>query len=107
MKVLDSHKEDLMNQEIFIGTTEYDSIILVGPQNNKIAAEVLNFSGSGNFTAILVEDNEEVGSNYKLVAEFNSWLKIYDDNQLVWEIWASKIKIYRADSVGCVIQLIN
>lgn len=107
MKILDSRKENLLNQEVFIGSTEYDTIVLVGSQDNKIVADTLNFSGSGNFTALLIGDKEKIDSDYKLAAKFNSWLKIYDDDGPVLEIWASEIKIYKDDAVGCIIQLIN
>lgn len=66
----------------------------------------LHFGGDGNYSAYLVDDPDaEIGSHYSLVATFEKWLKIYDDEGLVFRGDAREIKVYQAGQFGCIIQL--
>jgi hypothetical protein len=92
----------------FIGASDTATLILAGYQEGKgIVATTLDFGEDGIYKAYIVDDETEIGSHYTKVATFNSWLKIYDDDELTSRIKAKEINIYRAGDFGCIIQLIK
>ena len=93
----------------YIGSSDIASLILVGCNKNKkeLQLKELHFGGDGSYRAYIVYGNAEIGKHYKKVEEFNSWLKIYDDEELVREFNGEKIIVYRAAEMGCIIQVIK
>lgn len=49
----------------------------------------------------------QIGDHYTLVATFNYWLKIYDDEDRVYYDDAEEFRIYRAGDYGVIIQVIR
>jgi hypothetical protein len=68
---------------------------------------VLDFGEDGVYGAYIIDENTEIGSHYSKVATFNDWLKIYDDDELTYKVYAEEINIYRAGDFGCIIQVIK
>ena len=95
------------NREV-IGASDIATLIMAGYKNDKgLCLEKLNFGEDNEYKAYIVDKDAEIGSHYSLVAEFNSWMKIYDDDSLSYKCKADTIKVYRACEMGCIIQLIN
>lgn len=91
-----------------IGASDIASLILVGPGESGLQLKELAFGEDGAYDAYMVDGEDvEIGSHYKEVFEFKNWLKIYDDDGLVYRTNAERIKIYRAGEFGCIIQRIN
>ena len=57
--------------------------------------------------AYVVDENAKIGDHYHLVAEGTSWLMLYDDDTKRADVYADRIKIYRAADMGLIIQLIG
>ena len=93
----------------YIGDSDIASLILAGYVEGKgLDLKELHFGQDGSYSAYIVEGDEvEIGSHYNIVTEFNSWMKIYDDERLTKSFHADKIIVYRAMEMGCIIQLIN
>ena len=93
----------------FIGCSDIASLILAGYVEGKgMNLKELHFGQDASYSAYIVEGNDvEIGSHYNKVAEFNSWMKIYDDEELTKSFHADRIIVYRAMEMGCVIQLIH
>lgn len=94
----------------YIGDSDIAALILVGYRNGSkdgLVTEPLYFGMDGSYKAYIVDEETEIGKHYKLKATFNYWLKIYDDDELVHNIKAKEIKIYRAGDMGCIIQIIK
>lgn len=92
----------------FIGISDIASLILAGCDENGLKLEELHFGGDSSYYAYIVEGSDvEIGSHYKEVTRFKHWLKIYDDIELVRQLEAKEIIVYRAAEMGCIIQLIN
>lgn len=93
----------------FIGDSDIASLILAGYVEGKgLDLKELHFGQDASYSAYIVEgDDVEIGSYYSKVAEFNSWMKIYDDEGLAKSFHADRIIVYRAAEMGCIIQVIN
>lgn len=85
--------------KINIGCSNIASLVFRGP---KVLTEI-NFGEDGNYDAYFVTEKIEIPSHYTLVAESETWAKIYDDYKLTRAIEADKISIYRAGEMGCII----
>ena len=93
----------------YIGSSDIASLILAGYEENKgLSLKELRFGEDGFYNAFIVDEKDvEIGSHYNKVAEFDSWMKIYDDECLVRNFKADKIIVYRAYEMGCIIHLID
>lgn len=92
----------------FIGFSDYATLLLAGPRKGEgLSAQFVHFGGDGRYSAYIVSGEAEIGEHYSLVAEFDYWLKIYDDETMVCSFSADHIKIYRAADFGCIIQLLT
>lgn len=103
----------------YIGASDIATLILVGgsgcekPIENKfsnadmIKTLPLRFWSDGEYYAYVVDDDATIGEHYTLVDTFYNDLKIYDDNQLTFDIRAEEINVYRAGVFGCLIQYFN
>lgn len=93
-----------------IGGSDIATVILVGYKSdaeNGLFLYPLDFGIDGEYDAYIVDGNAEIGEHYKEVACFESWLKIYDDTGLACHFSGRKIKVFRAASMGCIIQVID
>lgn len=92
----------------YIGSSDIASLILAGCGKHGLELKELHFGQDASYLAYIVNENDvEIGNHYHKVAEFESWLKIYDDEELVDKYKADKIIVYRAAEMGCIIHLIN
>lgn len=91
----------------YIGLSNIASLILVGCGKNGLSLKELHFGQDASYQAYIVEGEAEIGGHYYKVAEFDSWLKIYDDEGLVKRFSGKNIIIYRAAEMGCIIQIIQ
>lgn len=98
-------------KKIYIGESDIASLILAGCDENGLVTKKLNFGEDGNYSAYLIEcsnvEDVEIGNHYVLIAKFNHWLRIYDDNEKTFDEKAKEFYIYRAGEYGCIIQKIN
>lgn len=90
-----------------IGASDVAALILVGCDKSGLKTGILNFGEDGYYNAYIVDEDAEIGEHYQKVANFESWLKIYDDDDLTYRVNARKINIYRAGDFGCIIQVIG
>lgn len=91
----------------YIGSSDIASLILVGCDEKGLSLKELHFGQDASYSAYIVEGEAEIGSHYHKVAEFESWMKIYDDEELVKSFKGNKIIVYRAAEMGCIIQIIQ
>ncbi len=90
--------------KIFIGASDYAVLVAAMPGREKLTRD-LSFGADGGYYAYLVPKTAEIDEHYNLVDSGVDWLKIYDDNGLVFYAKAETIEIYRAGVYGCVIRL--
>lgn len=91
----------------YIGASDIASLILVGFSDAGLKLFGLHFGGDGRYQAYIIDDTVFIPSHYKMVAIFNEWMKIYDDEGLVKRFNGKKIAIYRAAEMGCIIQVFS
>lgn len=91
----------------YIGMSDIANLILAGFSDNGLRLTALHFGMDNDYYAYVVDSDAEIGEYYTKVAEFRSWLRIYDDSFLTQEFNADKINVYRAGEMGCIIQLIK
>lgn len=94
----------------FIGDSDISTLIMIGYDNKQkdgLSLKKLSFGEDCAYAAYIVKGDAEIGSHYKLVAEFSYWLKIYDDYEKVKLFESDIIKVYRAGEIGCIIQLLD
>lgn len=92
----------------YIGDSDIASLILAGYKEGEgFVTMPLHFGQDGSYSAYIVEGEAEIGSHYEKRAEFDSWLKVYDDEELVKRFEGKKIIVYRAAEMGCIIQILN
>ena len=67
----------------------------------------IHFGEDGSYEAYeCYGPDVQIGEHYKLVYEAKGWLKIYDDERLVYNGYSSKYNncsIYRAGTYGCIL----
>ena len=80
----------------YIGMSDIANLILAGSSDNGLKLAVLHFGMDNDYYAYIVDADAEIGEHYTKVAEFKSWLRIYDDSFLTQEFNANKISVYRA-----------
>lgn len=93
----------------YIGSSDMASLIVAGPgaDNEHEIVRPLNFGEDGEYSAYIVDDEAEIGEHYSLRLTLTNWIKIYDDQELVYAAKADQIEIYRAGECGCIIRLIR
>ena len=92
----------------YIGSSDIASLILAGYKEREgITTIPLHFGQDGSYSAYIVEGETEIGSHYEKRAEFESWMKIYDDEELIKSFNGKKMIVYRAAEMGCIIQILN
>lgn len=104
--------------QMSLGGSDIAQLTMLGCQTGIGAVPIpLKFGGDGAYQAWLVQDPALVPENYTLAARFEvlydsgsgepvrlgTWLKIFDDFQLVAEFAGHRISVYRADEYECLI----
>lgn len=72
-----------------------------------LKSTIINFGADADYFSYLIDESYEVPSNYKLVDTFRNWVKIYDDENLTFKIYAPVIAIYRLGVFGMIIRVIG
>lgn len=70
-------------------------------------AEFINFGKDGGYCAYIIDETYDIPEHYELVSEYDMWAKFFDDDSLVAEFKADKIKVYRSGMMGLLIQLLG
>ena len=65
--------------------------------------EYLFFGGDGKYKAYFINEEIELPAHYTKQAEFENWVRIYDDDERMVTIEAKYIEIYRSGEFGCLI----
>ena len=94
--------------QISIGDSDVACLILAGCGEEGVCTSVLNYGEDGEYYAYIVDEPDvEIGSHYRLVAEFSSWMRIYDDDEMIARFDGDKIRVYRAGDFGTIIHIIK
>ena len=96
--MLKNYKE----KTIYLGYSDIATLILKSPCN---IGEV-HTGSDGSYKGYLVDETIEIPDYYKKVYEADTWLKVYDDEAMVFEARAEKINVYNAGN-SCIIQFIG
>ena len=92
----------------YIGSSDYASLVLAGHVNRQgFTVQQLHFGCDGEFWAYEIDQTYAVPDHYYFVAEFDHWMKIYDDSELTKHYIGRKIKVYRAGDFGALIQILS
>lgn len=91
----------------YIGSSDYAVLTLTGIDTFSVAAGTLAFGGDGSYSAYIVKGIADIGEHYDLQYEYEHWLKIYDDTELVKTFCADVIRVFRSGAYGCIIQLLT
>lgn len=94
----------------YIGDSDVACLIASGCGDGGVKSEVIRFGGDNSYHAYIVRGKDvEIGSHYRLVASFRTWINIYDDQGLTFTLheYDSTINVYRAGEYGCIIQVIS
>ena len=90
------------DKTIDLGYSDIATLILKSPCN---IGEV-HTGSDGDYKGYLVDETVEIPDYYKKVYEADTWLKVYDDEAMVFETRAKKINVYNAGK-SCIIQFIG
>ena len=96
------------DETVALGASEIAALVLVGMKAGKLCTEILNFGADGCYTAYIVRNKDiRIPSHYDLMCTWDTWLKIYDDEQLVFQHhkYKSYIEIYRSGDFGTIIRI--
>lgn len=94
-------------ERLFIGASDIAALTLVGITEQGLEAKVLDFGEDGSYYAYVIDDDLEIPNHYKLIYTFKSWMKVYDDEELMQKFQKKLINVYRCGDFGCIIQLKN
>lgn len=90
-----------------IGSSDIGILILSGFERGKgFQLKKLFFGGDGAYSAYIVDGQTQIPDHYELICEFNTWMRLYDDDHFVRKFSADAIRVYRSGDRGCIIQLI-
>ena len=90
------------DKTIDLGYSDIATLILKSPCN---IGEV-HTGSDGDYKGYLVDETVEIPDYYKKVYEADTWVKVYDDEAMVFEARAKKINVYNAGK-SCIIQFIG
>lgn len=85
------------------GSSDIARLTVVGIEK----AEFLNMGKDGCYSAYVIDETYDIPEHYELVSEYDMWAKFFDDDSLVAEFKADKIRVYRSGMMGLMIQLLG
>ena len=103
-------KETYKKEFTSLGSSDIAALTITGIKDGKLTAEILEYYIDANYNAYIVTDKEvEIPDYYDLVSTWNTWIRIYDDETLVFHFHKhdSKIEIYRAGDCGTIIRILE
>lgn len=89
-----------------LGTSDRATLTLIECWD-KVKVYDMNMFSSGEYSALVIDETVDVPAHYELEHEFEKKVRIYDDNGFAKEFTANKIRFYRDDIFGIIIQLVN
>ena len=93
----------------YIGMSDIANLILAGSSDNGLKLAVLHFGMDNDYYAYIVDADAEIGEHYTKVAEFKSWLRIYDDSFLTQELSKKirriKLRQTKSSMEECITQI--
>lgn len=103
MEKIDYHKFE----RAYIGSSDYATLVLVGNTPDGVKASCLHFGWDDGYLAYIVDATAKIEEHYTLVAQYEDWLRVYDDTELTRRFDAPKIEVFRAGAMGCIIRLLG
>lgn len=99
-------------KRINLGRSDIAALIAVGRDNGCLKTKPILFSENGSYSAYLCGKVTEIPDYYKKVFECRAWMKIYDDEGLVFDSIRNspdynRFEIYRAGDCGVIIRCIK
>lgn len=92
---------------IRLGYTDIGAILFAGlDDNNNLCSTYISVGGDGEFTGLLTTNKAEIPPTYDYMFTSYYWLKIYDDNSLVFNKYATTIEVYQNAKLNIII-LVN
>lgn len=92
---------------IRLGYTDIGAILFAGiDDDNNLCSTYISVGGDGEFTGLLTTNKAEIPPNYDYILTSWYWLKIYDDDSLVFSKYATTIEVYQNVDLSIII-LVN
>lgn len=92
---------------IRLGCTDIGAILFAGlDDDNHLSGTYIRVGGDGEFTGLLTTNKAEIPPNYDHMLTSRYWLRIYDDHGLVFNKYATIIKVYQNANFNIII-LVN
>lgn len=93
--------------QIYLGFSDYASLIAVGCGEKGVISEFIDFGEDNDYYASVLDGDDKVPDWFKKVWECEYWLKIYDDTTLRFSQRAKKFEIYRSGDTDIIIKKYN
>ena len=92
---------------IRLGCTDIGAILFAGiDDDNNLCSTYISVGGDGEFTGLLTTNKAEIPPTYDHMFTSYYWLKIYDDNSLIFSKYATTIEVYQNVDLSIII-LVN
>lgn len=92
---------------IRLGCTDIGAILFAGiDDDNNLCSTYISVGGDGEFTGLLTTSKAEIPPTYDHMFTSYYWLKIYDDNSLIFSKYATTIEVYQNVDLSIII-LVN
>lgn len=88
-----------------LGCTDIGAILFAGIDDNNNLCTYISVGGDGEFTGLLTTNKAEIPPTYDYMFTSYYWLKIYDDNSLIFSKYAT-IEVYQNVDLSIII-LVN
>ena len=90
-----------------LGCTDIGAILFAGiDDDNNLCSTYISVGGDGEFTGLLTTNKAEIPPTYDHMFTSYYWLKIYDDNSLIFSQYATTIEVYQNVDLSIII-LVN
>lgn len=92
---------------IRLGCTDIGAILFAGiDDDNNLCSTYVSVGGDGEFTGLLTTNKAEIPPTYDYMFTSRYWLKIYDNDSLVFNKYATTIEVYQNTNLNIII-LVN
>lgn len=92
---------------IRLGCTDIGAILFTGiDDDNNLCSTYVSVGGDGEFTGLLTTNKAEIPPTYDYMFTSRYWLKIYDNDSLVFNKYATTIEVYQNANLNIII-LVN
>ena len=98
---------DYKQKKISLGSSDIATLIAVGIARDfcttGVCAKPISMGSDGKYSAYIVTDATLVPDYYHEVFSCEKWLRVYDDDALVFDKNADSFRIYRSGDFGVII----